>query len=108
MAKAKAKTKTVVTGDLLLKRGSRASYKVSNGRGKMVNKDVTIVAHVPAGQNLQAAIGKLPRKLTDGLTPKSIERIGEMTSERNRYLVFWEKHGKLACPPAITLNKANI
>jgi hypothetical protein len=108
MAKSRTKTRAEVTGDLLLKRGAQASYKVSNGRGKMVNKSVTIMAHIPAGQSLQATISKLPRKFTEGLTPKSIERIGEATSERNRYLVFWEKHGKLACPPAITLNRANI
>lgn len=104
-----AKTnKQVDMGALLLKKGANASYSVSNGRGQMVNKKVTILARVPAGENMYTIVSNLPKKISGTLNADQISRIGEQTSARNRYLVFWEKKGKIACPPAVILNKGNV
>lgn len=101
------KTKAKDMNALLLKRGSSATYTVPNGRGSMVKKKVTITAHVPAGTDMYSVVNKLPRKVTGELSPKAIERIGSKTSDRNRYLVFWNEKNKFACPPAVILNKIN-
>lgn len=102
------KSKTIDMGALHLKNGASASYSVSDGRGNMVNKKVTVLARVPAGQDMYTIANRLPKKIVGELSSTAISRIGEQRSDRNRYLVFWEKKSKLACPPAVILNKGNI